>query len=525
MHIGRKKSLSSGGLGVAALAGVGLLVQATLVQAGAGVDWPAYNNDYMGQRYQRLKQINTRNVAELKEVCRVQLQEGGPFQTGPVVIDGVMYVTTARLTFALDAATCKEKWRHAYESAREDVWPVNRGVAVINGRVIRGTPDGHLLALDAQSGALIWQNMVGDSLLGEFLSGAPIGWNGLVFTATAGSDWGVRGRVLAFDVLTGREVWRFDTIPTGDQPGAETWQNKKSALTGGGGSWSTLSLDITTGELFVPVGNPAPDMFPDYRPGDNLYTDSLVVLDARTGALKWYHQVKANDGIDHDLGAAPTLFRSPDIHDIVVFGGKDGFVTAIDRATRKPIYRVPVTTIDNVAARPTDAGVHVCPGLLGGVEWNGGSYDPVNGAIYFGAVDWCGTFKKGDAKYVAGEFFFGGEPTLDPPDQAAGWVTSLNAVSGEVKWKYKAAKPVVSGITSTSGGVVFGGDTGGNFFALDSQTGKPLYTLATQGMIAGGVVTYQAGGKQYVALTSGNVSRITFGELGNPTLIVLGLPN
>ena len=194
-----------------------------------------------------------------------------------------------------------------------------------------------------------------------------------------------------------------------------------------------------------------------------------------------------------------------DIQDIVVFGGKDGFVTAIDRATRKPIYRVPVTTIDNVAARPTDAGVHVCPGLLGGVEWNGGSYDPVNGAIYFGAVDWCGTFKKGDAKYVAGEFFFGGEPTLDPPDQAAGWV--------------------VSGITSTSGGVVFGGDTGGNFFALDSQTGKPLYTLATQGMIAGGVVTYQAGGKQYVALTSGNVSRITFGELGNPTLIVLGLPN
>ena len=187
------------------------------------------------------------------------------------------------------------------------------------------------------------------------------------------------------------------------------------------------------------------------------------------------------------------------------------------------MYTTPVTTIDNVDAVATEAGVHVCPGLNGGVGWNGPSYDPKLNALFVGSVDWCSTFKKGPPKYIQGELFFGGDPIMDKV--ATGWITALDGSTGKVKWKYKTEKPVVSGITPTAGGLVFAGDTSGKFFAFDSETGKPLYMLEAPGMIAGGVVTYSVKGKQYVAFTSGNVSRLTFGELGSPTIIVLALPN
>ncbi len=487
------------------------------------VDWPSYNNDPMAQRYSPLKQIKVGNVGTLKEVCRVKIQDGGSFQTSPIVVGGVVYLTTARDTVALNPTNCKEIWRNTYKSSHEDVWAVNRGVAYMNGMLFRGTGDGQLLAIDAKTGKQIWQDAAGDPSRGEFLAGAPVAWNGVVYTGTAGSDWGVRGRVMAFDAETGRELWRFNLIPAAGEPGADTWQVKKSALTGGGGTWTTFALDIARGELVVPVGNPAPDLDPEYRPGDNLYTDSIVVLNARTGALKWYHQLKAHDGVDHDIAAAPTLYRSPELRDVMAIGGKDGFVVGVDRETHDVLYKTAVTSVDNEGATPTEQGVHVCPGLLGGVEWNGAAFDLPKNSLYVGAVDWCAVMKKGEPKWVGGEFFFGGTPVQDPPDQASGWVTALDATSGKVKWQYHAKAPVVSGITPTAGGVVFGGDTKGTFFALDSSSGKPVFTMPTDGMIAGGVVTYAIDGKQYVAFTSGNVSRITFGALGDPTLIVLAL--
>jgi alcohol dehydrogenase (cytochrome c) len=485
--------------------------------------WPTYNNDLLGQRFSPLKQINNTNVTSLKQVCSIKVQAGGSFQASPIIVSGTMYVTTARDTIAIDPTTCAEKWRHTFSSADEDVFPNNRGVAYANGRLFRGTPTGALFSLDAATGKQLWVDQIGNPGLGEFVSAAPVAWGGLVFTAIAGSDWGARGRVMAYEAETGREVWRFNTIPTGDELGADTWKNKKSVLTGGGGVWSTMSLDVVTGELLIPVGNPAPDLNAEYRPGDNLFTDSIVSLDARTGKLLWYHQHKKNDSIDHDIGAAPIMFRDPDIRDLVVYAGKDGQLTAIDRSTKKKIYSTPVTTVDNVDAVATEAGVHVCPGLNGGVEWNGPSYDPKLNSLFVGAVDWCSTFKKGAPKYIQGELFFGGDPVMDK--EATGWVTALDASTGKVKWKYKTEKPVVSGITPTAGGLVFAGDTSGKFFAFESETGKPLYRLETPGMIAGGVVTYSINGKQYVAFTSGNVSRLTFGELGDPTVVVLALPN
>jgi alcohol dehydrogenase (cytochrome c) len=491
--------------------------------APANVDWPRYNNDLLAQRYSALKQINAKNVGSLKEVCRIKVQDGGSFHTGPIVVDGTMYLTTAHDTVALDPTTCKELWRNTYTSAHEDVWAVNRGAAYMNGRLFRGTPDGNLLAIDAKTGKLLWQDHVGDPDKGEFLSGSPVTWNGVVYTGTAGGDWGVRGRVMAFSAEDGRELWRFNLIPTGNEPGADTWLVKKSVLTGGGGTWTSFALDVTRDELAIPVGNPAPDLNAEYRPGDNLYTDSVVILDARTGALKWYHQMKAHDGVDHDLGASPVIFRTPNLQDIMVIAGKDGMLVGLDWVTHDVLYKTPVTTIENENAIPTEQGVHVCPGLLGGVEWNGPAYDPVKNNLYVGSVDWCSVFKKGPPKYVAGELFYGGEPILDPPSTASGWIVSVNAENGKVNWKYHAEAPVVGGVTPTAGGLVFSGDIKGNFFALDSNTGQVLFKQPTQGMIAGGVLTYAVNGKQYVAFTSGNVSRITFGELGDPTLIVMGV--
>lgn len=485
--------------------------------------WPAYNNDLLGQRFSSLRQINKTNVASLKQVCAIKVQAGGSFQASPIVVADTMYVTTARDTIAIDPTTCAEKWRHVFVSPDDDVFPNNRGVAYLNGRLFRGTATGVLFALDAATGKQLWVDQIGNPAIGEFVSAAPVAWGGLVFTAIAGSDWGVRGRVMAFDADTGREVWRFNTIPSGEEFGAHTWKNEKSILTGGGGVWSTMSLDVGTGELLVPVGNPAPDMNIEYRPGDNLFTDSIVSLDARTGKLIWYHQQKKNDSIDHDIGAAPVVFRDPNVRDIIAYAGKDGQLTALDRYTKEKIYSTPVTTVENIEAVATEEGVHVCPGLFGGVEWNGPGYDPKLNLLFAGAVDWCSIAKKGPPKYVQGEFFFGGDFVMDK--EAAGWVTAVEASTGKVKWKYKTEKPVVSGITPTAGGLVFAGDTSGKFFAFDSETGRPLYTFGSPGMIAGGVVTYAIKGRQYVAFTSGNVSRLTFGELGEPTVIVLALPN
>jgi alcohol dehydrogenase (cytochrome c) len=490
---------------------------------GTEEDWPGYNNDYQSQRFSPLHQITTKNVASLKEICRIKVQDGGSFHAGPVVVDGTMYVTAGRDTIAIDPRNCRQKWRNTYTSSYEDVWSVNRGAAFSNGRVFRGLPDGALIAIDAGTGKTIWKDQVGDPGLGEFLSGAPLAWNGVVYTGTAGSDWGVRGRVMAFDAQDGRELWRFNLIPTGNEPGAETWQVKKSALTGGGGTWTALTLDVTRNELLIPVGNPAPDLDAEYRPGDNLYTDSVVALDARTGALRWYHQFKAHDGVDHDMAAAPVLYRTPDLQDFIAAAGKDGMLVGLDRETHQEVFRTPITTVENENAIPTEKGDHVCPGLLGGVEWNGPAYDRKNNALVVGAVDWCAVFKKGPPTYIAGELFYGGDPVQDPPETAHGWITAVDAATGKVKWKDRIDAPVIGAVSPTAGGVTFAGDIKGNFFALDSATGKQLFTTQTGGMIAGGIATYELEGKQYVAVTSGNVSRVTFGLLGDPTVIVMGL--
>jgi alcohol dehydrogenase (cytochrome c) len=265
---------------------VGVDLPARAQEPTPGSQWLTLNNRLDGQRFSPLKEITPANAGELGEVCRLQIDGPTTFHAGLVVVDGVLYTDTGRETIALDAATCAVRWRFSYVPEEERFSPSNRGLAVLDGRVFRGLGDARLIALDAATGKLLWKNVIGAPRLGESASAAPLAWQGVVYMGISGSELGARGRVLAYDAATGRELWRFNTVPMGSEKGAETWKRPQSAKTGGGGVWGALSLDVTTGELFVPVGNPWPDIDRGYRPGRNLFTDSIVVLDARTGALR-----------------------------------------------------------------------------------------------------------------------------------------------------------------------------------------------------------------------------------------------
>ena len=485
--------------------------------------WPTYNNAYDGQRFSPARRITPKNAGTLKRVCEAQLGDAGSFHSGLVVIGRTLYVTTAHTTVALDAENCAIQWRHVYKPEQPEVYAVNRGVAYHDGRIFRGTADGRVLAFDAKSGKELWRVKAGDPLTGVFFSSAPIAWKGLVFIGAAGSDWGARGYVVALDAKTGQEKWRFYTIPMGDEAGADSWKDPASAAHGGGGLWTTYTLDTATGELFVPVGNPAPDYTPDRRPGANLYTNSLVVLDALTGKLKWHHQFTPSDGLDYDFGAAPALYAGGKGAKLLAAGSKDGNLYGLDRSTHEVLFKTPVTTIENPGLRPTPEGVRACPGPLGGVEWNGPAVDPHSRAIYVGSVDFCFLYKsEPEHKPYTGGLYFG--TTAEPiggSEAARGWIHALNGDTGGILWKYHADAPVVAGVTPTAGGVVFSGDLSGNLLALDAKTGAVLYKRNTGGAVAGGVITYETAGKQYVATTSGNVSRMTFQTTGSPKVVIL----
>jgi PQQ-dependent dehydrogenase (methanol/ethanol family) len=490
-------------------------------EASPGAQWLTYNNHLDGQRFSPLKEITPANATQLGEVCRVQIDGPTALHSDLIVSDGVIYTGTGRETVAINATTCAVLWRFTYSPDDDRTSPSTRGVALLNGRIFRGTSDDRLIALDAATGRLLWKTVIGSPALGESSAAAPLAWGNVVYMGIAGSELGVRGRVMAFDAQTGQELWRFNTVPMGNEVGAQTWLRPGTAKTGGGGVWGAMTLDVSAGELFVPVGNPWPDIDKAYRPGANLFTDSIVVLDARTGTLKWWHQGTPEDWMDLDMVAPPVVYRIEGARDYLVFGGKDGYVTAVDRDTHEQVFRVPVTTIERMPKQPTKEGMRMCPGYAGGVEWNGPAYDRLNNALVTGAVDACFIVKLGKGEYAPGGVNFGG--TVEPVGPTSGWITSLDSVTGAVRWKFHADKPVVAGITPTAGGVTFAGDLGGFLYVFESKTGAVVNKVQTGGALAGGLVSYEAQGHQYVAFADGNISRNAFGALGMPSVVIMAL--
>jgi alcohol dehydrogenase (cytochrome c) len=463
-------------------------------------NWPYHTRDYSGTRYSPLDQVNTENVGELAPACLYQLGEPQNFQTGPVVFDGVMYVTGVRTTAAIEADSCRQIWRHVWEPRDREVWLNNRGVAIQDGYVVRATSDGYLVALDAADGALLWARQAADPWRGETFTMAPLLYDGMILIGPAGSENAISGWVGAFRLADGEEIWRFQTVPGATREGGPSWENPMGIPIGGGATWTPFSLDPDRNELYVAVTNPAPDLPVELRPGPNLYTNSIVALDVHTGELRWYDQLVPADEHDWDLTQVSPVFQhvvGGEVRNLVATVGKDGVLRVLDRDRRSRLFETPVTTRENVDAPVTVEGTRACPGVLGGVEWNGPAWHPGTGTLVTPAVDWCFVFREfeaEDVRYIEGQNYLGGE--VEPDGPRTGWITSVDAATGEVRWKYHSPDAMVGAVTATGGGLIFAGELTGDFMALSADSGEVLFRFHTGGPIGGGVVSYAVDGRQ-----------------------------
>jgi alcohol dehydrogenase (cytochrome c) len=491
--------------------------------AAADEDWRSYNHRLNGNRYSTLDQINTGNVGQLQERCRVRLADTGSLSTGPLLVNGVLYVTMNDLTVALDPTDCRVRWRSEYASEEPEVLPNNRGVACLSGRLFRGTGDGRVLALDAATGRELWRRKIGDPTQGEFVSAAPLAWNGRVFVGLSGGELGIRGRMVALDALSGATLWTFDLVPGPGEYGSGTWAGD-SWRHGGGATWSSYALDENTGELFVSVDNPAPAFNRRVRGGDNLFTDSVVALDSRTGRRLWHLQLRRHDTRDYGA-SAPAVLIEVNGRSLLAQGSKDGYLYVIDRHTHHLVHRTAVTTIGTGDADPTPRGEWVCPGISGGFLYNSPAVDPQNDRLISGTVDWCSTLYRDPSppRYQPRREFVGGRQ--EHTGLASGWVTSVSAVTGRVAWRFHTDAPVFAAVTTTAGGVTFTGDHAGLLYALRTADGALLWRHQTSGSIAGGIITYQIGSEQYLAVTSGSATLSPSAAAGPPSIVVFALPN
>jgi alcohol dehydrogenase (cytochrome c) len=505
--------------------------------AGTSGNWLYVDHDYHGTRYSPLDQINAGNVQGLARVCSYTFPEKEPSQTAPLAYAGIVYATTAHYTVALDGTSCRVIWRHQWRPRDREVVTTQRGAALKDGRVVRGTADGFLIALDAQTGKEIWVRQIADPTAGYFFSVAPLIVDDLVIIGPAGSEWASKGWVGAFKLSNGERVWKFNTVPDLGEAGADTWgQNAAALRTGGGSIWTPMSYDEEKGLVYVPVGNPAPDFYDNDRPGINLYTGSVIALNLRTGRLAWHFQGAPHDQRDYDLTHASPMFDAVAAgrpRKVMAITGKDGLLRLLDRDTQETIYNVPFTTRLNSEGPIGTEFVHICPGTVGGHEWNGSAFDPKLNSLFVPATDWCGDVRRSatrpkiDEDNTKGPFYFGGDGKFGAWTEASGWLTAFDASTGQQKWRYHARKPMIGGVLATAGGLVFTGELDGTFEAFDARGGKVLFSSNVGGPIGGGVVSYSGNGKQCVAVVSGFVGLYNqvAPELGggNPTITVFAL--
>ncbi len=507
------------------------------------VDWPSYNRTLTSERFAPLDAINRANVSMLRVACTYDLGIDTSFQTGPIVVGEVLYGTSEKDTFAIDAATCTERWR-VKEDVADSYLRVNRGAAYLDGRLFRGLQDGRVVAYEAKNGSKLWETRIADPKIGESVPAAPIAWNGMVFIGQAGGDnYGVKGRMYALDAATGKQLWETWLVPREEdrsapvadiaKVAAPTWRNAKQIPIAGGATWTSYTLDPDTGLLYVPGGNPAPDFLKEMRPGDNLFTNSVVVLEARTGTYRRHFSLVPEDFHDWDVSGAPTLVRTRGGRSLMAAAPKDGLLYAHDLASGARLYQTAITRRENTEAPLTAAGTHFCPGTQGGSEWNGPAYSPDTNLLYSGTVDWCATVKIADERKAASVSY--GQPwsgsadeknafgAFDPKEQWGGWIHAVDADSGEVRWKFRTPAPVLAAVTPTAGGLVFAADMDGTAFAFDADNGKVLWKAQVDGATGGGVITYAINGIQRVAFVAGTNSPIWPVEKKTAKIVVFAL--
>jgi alcohol dehydrogenase (cytochrome c) len=503
-------------------------------------NWLTYSGTPLSQRYSQLNEITKDNVKDLELQWIYQASSLEKFEATSLVVDGILYTVQApNDIIALDAATGRTFWTYNYNpspKARPCCGHVNRGLAILGNTLFMGTVDAHLVAVDAKNGHLIWDTTVAKPQAGYALTHAPLVVKDKVIVGTAGGEFGIRGFIAAYDVRTGKEVWRFYTVPGPGEAGHETWGGD-SWKTGGASVWVTGSYDPALNLTYWGVGNPGPDWNGDPRPGDNLYSNSVVALDADTGKLKWHYQFSPHDEFDHDSVQVPLLadLEWPDdsgqkkMRKLMLWANRNGIFYVLDRTTGKFLLGKPFAEVNWMSGFdekgrpirvpgkvPTVEGTEIHPGSEGATNWYSPSYSPRTGLFYVSTwSDYGSVFFRVPVKYTEGRVYAGGWPKSFVPDGRAaenvrkdeeghGSVRAIDPITGTRAWEFKMNDVTDAGVLTTASDLLFSGGREGYFFALDARNGGLLWKATLGGVVASGPMSYSVDGRQYISVAAGN---------------------
>ena len=503
---------------------------------GDGNNFLHTNGDYNQSRFFPNKQINVSNVSKLRPAWVFQTEVKDTMETSPIVVNGVMYVTTAfDHVYALDARTGEELWHYKQKLGPITTYccgPNNRGVAVLEDMVYLATLDAKLVALDAKTGQQVWETQVADPELGYSETMAPTAVKGKILIGTNGGEYGIRGFVKAFDAKTGKNLWTFNTVPessvgvwaTNDATGRDMHRDiaaEKAALakvgdpykTLGGGVWQNPAVDLESNRIYFVVGNPSPDLDGSLRPGDNLYTDSLVSVDLDTGKYVCHFQYIAHDVWDLDAVSPPAIVKVADkdgkMVKGVIHGGKTGHIYVHDAKDCSLIrFSEAMVPQENMWVLPTKDGARMLPGANGGVEWSPLATNPTLGLAYAINLHQPMTYHVESSAYPAGKLWLGGAFKIIPTEEQWGNVTAVDYNTGKIKWQVKTQQPMIGGILATAGGLVFTGESNGQFEAFDAETGAALWKFQAGAGVNAPPSSYTVDGKQYVVVAAGGNAQV-----------------
>jgi alcohol dehydrogenase (cytochrome c) len=513
-------------------------------------NWLTYYGTYSGQRYSSLDQINTSNVHNLRPVWQAQFGVIGlianpatySFEAAPIVVDGVMFVSGwDGYVWAFNAVSGEMLWQYKHSIPLDTplcCGNVNRGVAVARGRVYVSTANGHLVALDATNGKKVWQSVFADVRAGESATAAPLVVKNMVIVGSSGAEYGVRGHIDAFSLDNGARIWRRYNVPRLGEPGGDTWGDGDAWARGGGSSWITGTYDPDLDLVYWGTGNPGPDFDGSVRPGNNLYTCSIVAFDPDDGATRWHYQWTPHDVWDYD-GVNENILFDRDGRKLLAHFDKNGYLFVLDRTNGRLVHatkfaratwgdidaRTGAVTVRNT---PTPEGKQICPGPAGAKEWPHASYSPETGLLYTPVVEACGTFKLLPQEFREGMAYWGGEVKID--DEQWGHIKAFDPETGREVWSWRGEHPMVSSVLTTGGGLVFAGEPNGRFNAFDARTGQLLWSFQTGSGIHSNPVTYSVNGTQYIAVPTGwggwveGYAPEMYGAPRGTALVVFALP-